>query len=419
MGLRNWLGLSPRSAMVDPGGELLDLQHTILSNAVDDLSVEELWRDQPQLRTVVSFLARNVAQLGLHVLAADSVEGRVRVRDHPVARLLARPNEHQTTYEMVFALVSDLALYDRAYLLLNQTGDGWDLRSLPAAWVTNQSGGDPWGPAKYTVQAPGETAVSVPSENVIAWHGWSPTTMKNGSPAVLALRDTLREQVEASRYRTALWERGGRVGAVVTRPKDAPDWAPEAERRFKEQLRNGYARGGGNAGSTMLLKDGMDLKRVGFSAKEEDFVDVAKLSLQTVASVFHVNPTMVGLLDNANYSNVREFRRMLYGDTLAPIIRQLEGRLNAALLPRMDADDEGLYVEFNMSEKLRGSFEEQASVMAASVGGPWMTRNEARSRENLPSVDGGDELIVPLNLGTTDSAGADEPADTDGGGESS
>jgi hypothetical protein len=61
-------------------------------------------------------------------------------------------------------------------------------------------------------------------------------------------------------------------------------------------------------------------------------------------------------------------------------------------------DSEGTYLEFNLAEKLRGSFEEQAAQLQASVGGPFMTRNEARATQNLPAIDGGDELIVPLNV---------------------
>jgi hypothetical protein len=55
-------------------------------------------------------------------------------------------------------------------------------------------------------------------------------------------------------------------------------------------------------------------------------------------------------------------------------------------------------VEFNLKAKLAGSFEEQARALQSAVGGPWMTRNEARAMDNLSSVDGADELIVPLNV---------------------
>src|SRR5690606_36024496 len=54
--------------------------------------------------------------------------------------------------------------------------------------------------------------------------------------------------------------------------------------------------------------------------------------------------------------------------------------------------------EFNIEEKLQGNFEEQAAALQTAVGGPWMTRAEARSLRNLPTIDGADELIVPMNV---------------------
>ncbi|AZZ80795.1 hypothetical protein C5O27_06710 [Gordonia alkanivorans] len=94
----------------------------------------------------------------------------------------------------------------------------------------------------------------------------------------------------------------------------------------------------------------MELKRVGFSAKDEDYVEGTKLALTTVAAVYQVNPTMIGVLNNANYSKVREFRRMLYGDTLGPILSMLAARLNAFLAPCFGDTCE--YVEFNTGQKL-------------------------------------------------------------------
>ena len=56
------------------------------------------------------------------------------------------------------------------------------------------------------------------------------------------------------------------------------------------------------------------------------------------------------------------------------------------------------YVEFDLTEKLKGSFEERASILQSAVGGPWLTRNEARADNNLPPIEGGDDMIVPLNV---------------------
>src|SRR5690606_4842809 len=155
---------------------------------------------------------------------------------------------------------------------------------------------------------------------------------------------------------------------------------------------------GPGAGGTPLLEDGMTVQRIDFNAQEQQFVEAAKLSMVTVASAYHINPTMVGQNEGANYSNVREFRKMLYGETLGPLLAQLEARVNAYLLPMLGMDPQRYYAEFNIEEKLQGNFEEQAAALQTAVGGPWMTRAEARSLRNLPTIDGADELIVPMNV---------------------
>ena len=68
------------------------------------------------------------------------------------------------------------------------------------------------------------------------------------------------------------------------------------------------------------------------------------------------------------------------------------------LLPDFEAVPQRFYIEFNLREKLTGSFEERADAIQKSVGGPTMTVNEARALDNRPPIDGGDTLIVPLNV---------------------
>lgn len=420
MGLASWLGLRPPPPIPDVMVTAAPIVETLQAQAMGK-SADALWKEQPHLRTVIDFLARNVAQLGVHAYQLQDDEGRVRVRDGVLADVLRKPNPQQTGYEFWRAVVSDLALYDSAYILVLAAEDGgYHLRTIRPSWVTNLIDVNAYAVGAYAVKFPGESRIiQVPAENVLAFHGWNPVDELVGSSPVNALRGILAEQIQAQLFREQVWRRAGRVGSFLTRPKDAPQWGNEGRKRFKEQWQSAYSNNGAAAGSTPVLEDGMELKRVGFSAKEEEYIDGTKLALSTVAAVYHVNPTMVGLLDNANYSNVREFRRMLYGETLGPIIKMLEERMNAFLLPMIGYDDSSVYVEFNTESRLRGSFEEQAAVMQASIGGPWMTINEGRARQNLPAVEGGDDLIRPLNVtqngdqDPTPAAPDDGPADDD------
>jgi HK97 family phage portal protein len=361
------------------------------------MSPADMWRTQPYLRTVVTFLARNIAQCSLQVFQRVSDTDRKRLHDG-AASIIARPNYATTSYEWIHGLVSDLALYDVAYLLMSDDPDNY-LARLPFSWVFPR-GGDTYNPDHYEVRKNdrGESVI-IPADQVLVFHGWHPDNLRTGSSPVHALKAILAEQVQATLYRQGVWARGGKVGSVLSRPADAPAWSDEARKQFKSDWESRYTGSGPGVGGTPLLEDGMTINRVDFSAHEMEWVEGSRLALNTVASVYHVNPTMIGLLDNANYSNVREFRRMLYGDTLGPIIASIEDRLNTFYLPLVDPRP-GVYVEFNIDEKLQGNFEEQQAALSSSVGRPWMTANEARALRNMPSIEGqgADELVTPLNV---------------------
>lgn len=372
-------------------------------SAVLGLSPEQLWRTQPHLRTVVSFVARNIAQLGLHTFERVSETDRRRVRDNAVAMTLARPNATTTGHELIYGLVADFKLYDVAIWLVGEAPEapsGWEIHAIPPAWVSATGGGTAWAPAWVDIQRPGSLRPTrVDAADLLIFHGWNPGDPSSGSSPVDALRGVLAEQIHANAYRQQVWQRGGRVGTVLVRPADAPAWSDPARERFARDWKSKWTGNDGpKAGGTPILEDGMDLKRIGFSAKEDEWVEGAKLSLSTVASVYHINPTMVGVLDNANFSNVREFRRMLYGDSLGPDLAMIEDRINAFLVPRLTGDP-GVYVEFNIAEKMQGSFEEQTAALSSSIGRPWMTANEGRSLLNMPALDGdADSLVTPLNV---------------------
>jgi len=366
---------------------------------LDHATPASLWRSQPHLRTVVSFLSRNVAQLGLHLYERVGETDRRRDRTSLAARALAHPDASMTSFDLIYALVGDECLYDRAYWYVGESLEmpsGVMIRRLPPSWVTVEDS-DAFSVKSYRVSL-GKDSVVIPASSILSFAGYSPTDPKKGSPTIESLRATLQEQVEAAKYRSQVWKRGGRVSAVLQRPATAPAWGDKAREAFREDWYAKYTGHGSKAGGTPILEDGMTLQRIDFNAQEQQFVEAAKLSLVTVASAFHVNPTMIGQNDGANYSNVREFRRMLYGDTLGPMLAQIEARVNTFLLPMLGMDPERYYVEFNIAEKLQGSFEEQASAMQTATGAPWMTRAEARARMNLPAIDGADGLVVPLNV---------------------
>lgn len=364
----------------------------------EGMSIEDLWRTQPHLRTVVDFRAANIAQLGLQAFRMTSNDDRERDRTSTVARVLTRPNPYMTGSELVYDLVATQSLYGAAYWFLAVGDDGEpDIYPFPPMWVTPVKDGG-WGAKEYRLQPPGsDRVVTVPADQVVPFKSWSPDPAAEASSPVETLRLILEEQWHSRKHRVQLWKRNGRVGSYIARPKDAPNWDSGDRIRFYEMFEAFTGDKGPRAGGVPLLEDGMTLETTSFKSADQEWAESIKISLETVAQVYRINPTMVGVLDAANYSNMREFNRSLYTNSLGPDIKIIEDRLNAFVLPLLGAAD-GTFVKFNVEAKLRGSFEEQTSVMSTAVGAPWMTRNEARKLQDMPGVEGGDELVTPLNV---------------------
>lgn len=395
MGIREaWANLRYRGGQAQIeyyGGALRDL--------ILGVSPETMFRTQPQLRTVLSFVSRNVAHLGLKAYERTSDTDRRRLRDDPLALLLKQPNSTMTMFELLETLASDLGLYDIAYWLIVEspkTPSGWEIRPIPPSWVMSRESSDAFTVEKYVIVTPGGTRSEVLAEDMLVFHGWNPGRPKDGTSPIETLRQVLEEQAQAWLYRTQIWKRGGRIGAYITRPLGAK-WSDTARDRFIAGWKAKFTGEGPEAGGTPILEDGMTLGQLRFNAREEEWVEASKLALSTVAAAYHVSPVMVGILDNANFSNTKEFRKMLYSETLGPTLARVEDRINTFLVPRI-AKRDGVYVEFNIEEKLQGDFEEQGAILQSATGAPWMTRNEARALRNLPAIDGGDALVVPLNV---------------------
>lgn len=373
-----------------------------------------LYRTQPNLRAVVGFLADNAASVPWKVYDRVADGDRVRVTDSPAALLLARPNPHVTAYEWRRRLFSDLYLYDRHLSIVVTDADapsGWAMWPVPATWVDGYVGGNAWAPESFVLRPPTNAGgVEVPASSCLWLHGYDPADPMRQTSPVEALADLLSEQMESATFRRQMWRRGGRFNAYVTRPKDVEKWTNEAFERFKRTWNESWAGANATEGGAMpILEDGMEIRQVQFNAREAEWSEAKRLGREDVAGVYHVNPALIWPGSGQTYASAKENARALYNDTLAPKLMEATDKANAALLP-MVGEPRGHYVEYDLAVKLQGSFEERAGVIQSAVGGPWMTRDEARAQFNLPHIDGAEQLIVPLNVVE---GGLASPNDTD------
>ena len=365
-------------------------------------TASKLYQSQDNLKAVVDFLAASIAQLPLNVYTRNDETDRERDRKSPAARLLWRPNSAMTEFEFVRALMTEYFVFGTVYVLVLPDADsrsGWQMWPIPSEWVISTESKNAYAAESITVVAKNSGApVRIPSTDFVQFRTYSPGNPGGYVSPISALRQTLEEQIQAGRFRRQLWSSSGRLNAQILRPANVQVWDDAQRKRFIDAFRESWGAGGSKAGSIPLLEDGMEIKPFSTSFKESQWMESVKLSREACAAAYGVNPSLIWHSDTQTYASSKDNARALYAECLGPVLQMLQQRINSFLLPMVGADPDETYVEFDLTEKLKGSFEERASILQAAVGGPWMTRNEARADNNLPPVEGGDELIVPLNV---------------------
>lgn len=363
-------------------------------------TAKTLYQTQDNLQAVVNFLSNSIAQLPLKVYRRDGENERERDRDSAAAKVLYRPNEDQTGFEFIRAIAIEYFVFGCVYVWVIPDADsesGYQLRVIPSDWVTRSAGGNAYAPEAIIVSASNGTQVEIPRSEFVTFKTYSPGRPSGYISPISGLRQTLTEQIEAGKFRKELWHSSGRLNAQITRPKDVAPWDDETKKKFITAFREAWGSGGSKAGAIPLLEDGMEIKPFSTSFKEQQWAESIKLSRETVAAAYGVNPSLIWHTDTQTYASSKDNARALYAECLGPVLQMLQQRINSFLLPMLGADPD-LYVEFDLKEKLKGNFEERAAILQSATGGPWMTRNEARADNNLPPIEGGDELIVPLNV---------------------
>lgn len=377
-----------------------------------NLSARELYQTQDNLRAVCDFIANSIAQLPIKVYKRDGENDRVRDRDSVAAKLLWLPNTYQTEFEFMRGLALEYIVFGCVYVWLTPDADtdsGYSLNIVPTAWIqqTQKETAYKVGSIRICTHN-GGSAVDIPASEFIQFKTYSPSNPSGYLSPISALKQTLMEQVEAGRFRKQLWHSSGRLNAQIIRPKDVQPWDENQRKNFIDAFREAWSTDGGSkAGSIPLLEDGMEIKPFQTSFKEAQYIESVKLSREACAAAYGVNPALIWHTDAQTYASAKDNARAFYADCLSVYLQMFQQRINAFLLPRINADKR-TYVEFDLSEKLKGSFEERAAILQSAVGGPWLTINEARADNDLPALDGGDALIVPLNVSIGGQAGVND-----------
>jgi HK97 family phage portal protein len=164
-----------------------------------------------------------------------------------------------------------------------------------------------------------------------------------------------------------------------------------------------------NAGDPAILEAEMETGTIGINPNDAQLLESRGWSVEEICRWFGVPPFMVGhTLKTTSWGSGLEQMNLGF---LAYCLRDHLSGIEQAIFKDLISlpDRPQYYAEFAIDALLRADSAGRAALYASAAQNGWMTRAEIRELENLPVIEGSDELTAQSNLLPLDKLGAANP----------
>ena len=380
----------------------------------------------------VSILSEDVAKLSAHVYKRRTDGGRDIQVNHPLEKLLQRPNDYQSKFEFVEQMQAALLLRGNAYAPIIRDGRGKPVAFIPVnpdrVWVYEA----PDGGVFYQVarRGPHDMAMLQSLPNLIAaedmlhlrWLSLDNSLI--GASRISLAREAIGLALSQQELAGRLAANNTNLGGVLTtEQKLSQDAADRLSKEWQEKKA-----GVRNAGSTAVLEQGLKWQALGMTAQDAEFIASRNLQVAEIARMFRMPMHKIGVMERMAGSSVEQIDQDYVNNTISSYLERWETKLDQ----QFGLAEAGLFVEFDVSKFLRASLQTRYNAYRTGIVGMFLTPNEARRAEGLPDHKEGDVLYQPTNVapigfepsgkesgpgsdvtGTAAAGGAGDPASTD------
>lgn len=284
---------------------------------------------------VVYRCVRLIAEAANRVPLTVSENGS-RVDDHPLARLLARPNGRQSGGELLEAVFAYLQTAGNAYLQAGIVdGEVKGLFCLRPDRMKVVAGSDGW-PTAYDYTAAGRTVrlgqETAPVPTILHLALFHPLDDHYGMAPLEAAQTSLDIHNAAGQWNKALLDNAARPSGALVYSAAGGNLTSDQFDRLKTELEQGFA-GAANAGRPMVLEGGLDWKTIALSPRDMDFIEAKHAAARDIALAFGMPPMLLGIPGDNTYANLAEANRALWRQTIVPLVVRVADELSNWLAP--------------------------------------------------------------------------------------
>ena len=383
------------------------------TNSGESVHVDNLLEEATTMSCITA-IVQGINQIPIYV-KRDVGDGNYdRMKDHPVAKLMRKPNDYQTATEFKSSIVTAMLTHGNAFIFIVRASDrGGDTAGKPMDYTGSPRQLYPLDPSDITIGSNSfgrptyhhEEYGQIPSRNLIHIRDLT-TYVPQGLSRALLAAEIIGAKKAADRLMSETFKNGVSIQYAVT--SDVP-LDSKVQKNLMQQFQALFSARGNRRGSVALIQQGNIEKLEGLKPADVDLRELREQLIREIAAAFRVPSFMVGSDAGQTYNNVRQYWTAFHRDTLRPLITNIEEAITLKLL----GNDE--YLHFDVNEILKGDVEVTSRVATTLVSNGVYTPNEARemmgtARHEQPEAD---MLIAPNS--TTNTNLEEEPEDATGG----
>ena len=308
------------------------------------------------------------------------------VLEHPFLDLMKNINPYQNKSDFLYLtdIFEELTGNCYWYIVKNGLGIPQELFIIPSQNMNPIPGGDL---IQGYLYRKGMQTIRYDEEEIIHFKFPSPTNIWHGFSPLSAIASAYNITENMDTYENALFSNMCRPEMIMWTEKKL---TADTRKRYADQFRQEYA-GVKKGGKVMFVENIFKPEKISFSPKELSFIKGRDITQKVICNAYGCP---VALFEkDANRANIDGAIYLHQKDTISPRHRFLEEKLNEKLLPMYD---EKLFVLFDNCIPADKEFALKKNVDYVERG--IYTRNEVRQMDGKETIDGLDEIYLPMNL---------------------
>ena len=235
--------------------------------------------------------------------------------------------------------------------------------------------------------------VAYTPEEIVWMRYYNPLEPFAGLSPLAPVRLSVDTGLDALRFNRSFFKNSAQPDVVFTTEETMTDTEIED---FYHRWEDRY-QGPGKAHRPAIASFIKDVKTLGFSHREMEFLQGLRWSLEDISRTYGVPLPLLSDYQQATFANIQTAEKLFWRNTIAPEMKFFEEHLNTELLPRLGYP--ALTAAFDLSaiEAMTEDETERVDRESKLLDRGVLTINEVRRSRNLPDVPWGDTPRTPEN----------------------